>query len=110
MASEDGGSIPYEDEPGSCCLDLVLDAAQPRRLLFAQQSAIVTEPDQHHRSLSVDRTQRYFVAFEIKRHALAEPLTGGVSHHGDVRHASATRSVGGQWVRGLCSYPLERSN
>ena len=86
MASEDGGSIPDEDQPGSCCLDLVLDAAQLRRLLFAKQSAIVTEPDQHHRSLLEDRTQRDLVAFEIKHHPLAESLTGGASHHG--RHGA----------------------
>lgn len=94
MASEGGGSIPDEDEPGPCCLDLVLDAAQLRRLLFAKQSAIVTEPDQHHRSLLVDRTQRDVVVFEVEHHALAESLTGGVSHHGRREHASPTRSVG----------------
>jgi len=94
MASEGGGSIPNEDEPGPCCLDLVLDAAQLRRLLFAKQSTIVTEPDQHHRSLLVDRTQRDLVALEIKHHALAESLTGGVSHHGRRGHASPTSSVG----------------
>lgn len=82
MASEGGGSIPNEDEPGPCCLDLVLDAAQLRCLLFANQSAIVTEPDQHHRSLLVDRTQRDLMALEIKHHGLAESVTGGVSHHG----------------------------
>jgi hypothetical protein len=82
MASKGGGSIPNEDEPGPCCVDLVLDAAQLRRLLFAKQSAIVTEPDQHHWSLLVDRAQRNLVAFEIKHHALAESLTGDVSHQG----------------------------
>ena len=94
MASEGSGSIPNEDEPGSCCLDLALDAAQLRRLLFAKQSAIVTEPDQHHRSLLVDRTQWDLVVFEVEHHALAESLTGGVSHHGRRGHASATSSVG----------------
>ena len=94
MASVCGGSIPNEDEPGPCCLDLFFDAAQLRRLLFAKQSAIVTEPDQHHRSLLVDRAQRDLVAFEIKHHGLADSLTGGVSHHGRRDHASPTSSVG----------------
>jgi hypothetical protein len=94
MASEGGGSIPNEHEPGPCCLDLVLDAAQLRRLLFAKQSAIVTEPNQHHRTLLVDRAQRDLATLEIKHHALAESLTGGVSHHGRRGHASPTRSVG----------------
>jgi len=94
MASEGGGSIPNEDEPGPCCLDLVLDAAQLRRVLFAKQSAVVTEPDQHHRSLLVDRAQRYLVAFEIKHHCLADSLTGGVSHHERRGHASPTSRVG----------------
>ena len=93
MASEGGGSIPNEDEPGPCCLDLVLDAAQLRRLLFAKQSAVVTEPDQHHRSLLVDRAQRDLVAFEIKHHALAESLTGGSSHHGRRGACRANKSV-----------------
>jgi hypothetical protein len=94
MSSEGGGSIPYEDEPRPCCLDLVLDAAQLRRLLFAKQSAIVTEPDQHHRSLLVDRAQRDLATLEIKHHALAKSLTGGVSHHGRRELASPTSSVG----------------
>jgi hypothetical protein len=93
MASEGGGSIPNEDEPGPCCLDLVLDAAQLRRLLFAKQSAIVTEPDQHHRSSLVDRAQRDLVAFEIKHHALAESRTGGVSYQRRRGHASPTGSL-----------------
>jgi hypothetical protein len=93
MASEGSGSIPNEDEPGPCCLDLVLDAAQLRRLLFAKQSAIVTEPDQHHWSWLVDRAQRDIVAFEIKHHALAESPTGSVSHHGRREHASPTSSA-----------------
>ena len=94
MASEGGGSTPNEDEPGPCGLDLVLDAAQLRRLLFAKQSAIVTEPDQHHRSLLVDRTQRDLVAFEIKHHCLADSLTGRVFHHERPGHASPTSRVG----------------
>ena len=101
MASEGGGSIPNEDEPGPCCFDLVLDAAQLRRLLFAKQSAIVTEPDKHHRSLLVDRAQRDLVAFEIKHHALAESLTGSASHHGQRGHAPPTSNVGpsaGTWA------------
>jgi hypothetical protein len=93
MASESGGSIPNEDEPGPGCLDLVLDAAQLRRLLFAKESAIVTEPDQHHRTLLVDRAQRDLVAFEIKHHALPESLTGGSSHHRRRGHGSPTSSV-----------------
>lgn len=94
MASEGGGSTPNEDEPGPGCLDLVLDAAQLRCLLFAKQSAIVAEPDQHHRSLTVDRAQRDLVAFEVKHHCFAESLTGGVSHHGRREHASPTSRVG----------------
>jgi hypothetical protein len=94
MVSEDGGSVPNEDEPGPCCLDLVLDAAQLRRLLFAKQSAIVTEPDQHHRSLLVDHAQGDLVAFEIKHHALADSLTGGVSHHGRREQPRRPGSVG----------------
>ena len=94
MASEGGGSTPNEDQPGTCCLDLVLDAAQLRRLLFAKQSAIVPEPDQHRWSLFVDRAQRGLVAFEIKHHGLAESLTGTVSDHGRRGHASPTVSVG----------------
>ena len=98
MAGEGRGSIPNEDEPGPRCLDLVLDAAQLRRLLFAQQSAIVTKPDQHHRSLLVDRAQRALVAFKIKHRALAESLTGGFSHHGRhgacLGHKQRRRSMG----------------
>jgi hypothetical protein len=94
MASEGGGSTPNEDEPGPCSLDLVLDAAQLRRLLFAKQSAVVTEPDQHHLSLLVDRAQRDLVAFEIKHHALAESLTGSVSHYQRREHASPTSNIG----------------
>jgi hypothetical protein len=94
MASEGGGSIPNEDEPGPCCLDLVLDAAQLRRLLFAKQSAIVPEPDQHRWCLFVDRAKRDLVPFEIKHHGLAESLTGSVSDHGRRGHASPTISVG----------------
>ena len=94
MASEGGGSIPNEDEPGPCCLDLFFDAAQLRRLLFAKQSAIVPEPDQHRCSLFVDRAQRNLVAFEIKHHGLAESLTGTVSDHGRRGHASPTSGVG----------------
>ncbi|HEY8814339.1 MAG TPA: hypothetical protein VIP57_04465 [Candidatus Dormibacteraeota bacterium] len=94
MASEGSGSIPNEDEPGSCCLDLALDAAQLRRLLFAKQSAIVAEPDQHQRSLLVERAQRDLVAFEIKDDGLAECLTGGVSHHWRRENPSPTSSVG----------------
>jgi hypothetical protein len=110
MASEGGGSIPNEDEPGPCCLDLVLDAAQPRRLLFAKQSAIVTEPDQHNRSLLVDRAQRDLVAFEIKHHALAESLTGSVSRQGGVSMPRRQAASACQLARGICSYPLNRSN
>ena len=93
MASVCGGSIPNEDELGPCCLDLFFDAAQLRRLLFAQQSAIVAEPDQHHRSLLVDRTQRDLMALEIKHHARADSLSGGVSHQGRHEHALPTSSV-----------------
>jgi hypothetical protein len=34
------------------------------------------------------------VAFEIKHHALAESLTGGVCHHRRCEHAAPTSSVG----------------
>ena len=68
-------SVPDEHEPRPCRLDLLLDAAQLRRLLLAEHSAVVTEPDQHDRSLLVDPTQRNLATFEIEHGALTEPST-----------------------------------
>jgi len=76
MASEGRISVPDEDEPRTGGLDLVLDAAQLRRLLFAEHSTVVTEPDQHHRSALVERAQGNVPAFEIEHRAVAEPSTG----------------------------------
>ena len=59
-------SVPDEDQSGPSCFDLLLDAAQLRRLLFAEESTVVTEPDQYHWSLAVDRTQRDVAALEVE--------------------------------------------
>ena len=54
----------------------------------------MTEPDHHHRSSLVDLVQRDLVAFEIKHHAFAESVAGGVFRHGRREHASPTSSGG----------------
>jgi hypothetical protein len=77
VASKGGSSVPDEDEPGPSGFDLLLDAAQLRRLLFAEESTVVAEPDQHHRSLFVDRTQRDVVALEVEHGSLGESWVCG---------------------------------
>jgi hypothetical protein len=80
VLSEGRISVSDKHEPRPCRLDLLLDAAQLRRLLFAKHSAVVTEPDQDHRSLLEDRTQRHLAALEVEHHALCEPAVAGYWH------------------------------
>jgi len=75
-------SIPDEDEPGARRLDLILDAAQLRRLLFAEESTVVAEPDQHHRPALVERMQRDLATIEIEHRALAQSSTHHVASFG----------------------------
>jgi hypothetical protein len=77
VASEGRSSVPNEDEPGARRLDLTLDAAQLRRMLFAEESTVVAEPDHYHRSLLVDRTQRDVVALEVEHGSLGESWVCG---------------------------------
>jgi hypothetical protein len=79
VASEGRIPVPDENEPGPGRLDFVLDAAQLRRLLFAEQSTVVAEPDQHDGSALVDGTKRDLAAIEIEHHGLAEPSTGHIA-------------------------------
>jgi len=79
VASEGRIPVPDEDEPGPGRVDFVLDAAQLRRLLFAEQSPVVAEPDQHDGSALVDGTKRDLATIEIEHRGLAEPSTGHIA-------------------------------
>lgn len=75
-----GISVADEDEPRPGRFDLVLDAAQLRRLLFAEQSAVMTEPDKDHGPLLEDRAQEHLVSVEVEHHALREFAVAGCQH------------------------------
>ena len=77
MPGKDGISVSDEDKPCPRRLYLLFDAAQLRRLLFAEQSSVMAEPDQDHGSPLEDRTQRNIVALEIEDHAVRKPAVAG---------------------------------
>jgi hypothetical protein len=80
MPGEGCVSVSNEDQPCACRLDLLFDAAQLRRLLFAEQSSVMTEPDQDHGSSLEDRAQGDLAALEVEHHTLSKTAVACCQH------------------------------